>query len=193
MFFVASVLCWFPSAAQDGNNLLEWNEFYDLSWEDFQAKPADGTFGDAGTAVQIKAKPYMVGSKVHYDVLAYFDRGRSWSRDRSDALLRHEQLHFHLAELYARKIRKKIADLDKAGTNDVDVYNAAIRQILIESNEADERYDRETLHGALPKRQEAWERQVSDEMRDLSDYKKKRKVIRSARRLKKQPLIFNRS
>jgi hypothetical protein len=188
--FVLCVFACVPLFAQEGGELLEWNEYYDLTWDDFQAPPVSGTFGDAGTAVQIKAKPYMVGKKVQYDVTAYFDRRKSWSGERTDALLRHESLHFDLAELYARKIRKRIDALIESGRNDVDFLNAEIRKILIESNEADERYDRETLHGAILKRQEEWETKVNDEMKALAGYKKKKKVIGSVSRLKTHPVIF---
>jgi hypothetical protein len=188
---VALVL--FTSAhAQEPAELLEWNEHYDLVWEDFQGKVTDATFGDAGTAVQIKAKPFKVGKEIHYDVVAYFNREKSWARDQSQALLAHEQLHFDIAELYARKIRKKINSLSEAGTDDVKIFNDAIKKILLESNDADEQYDRETLHGAIPKRQAEWEKKVADEMKQLQDFKKKKRVIGAAR-LKKQPHIFSQS
>jgi hypothetical protein len=176
---------------QSSKDVLEWNEYYKLSWEDFQGIPAEGTFGDAGTAVQIKAKPYMVGKDVHYDVVAYFNRKKSWARDRSQSLLAHEQLHFNIAELYARKIRKKIETLSDNGVNDIETYNSAIKALLLESNDADELYDKQTLHGAIVKSQAEWERKVQTELSDLQVYKKKKRVVGAAR-LKKQPLIFSR-
>jgi hypothetical protein len=187
--FLFSIIFSTTSFAQQPQSLLEWNEYYTLGWEDFQGRPAEGTFGDAGTAVHIKAKPYYVGKEIRYDVYAYFNREKSWKRDTSNALLKHEQLHFHIAELYARKIRKKIDVLSAAGTNDIDTYNAAIKQLLLESNEADERYDYETLHGAISKKQAAWEKKVLEELSQLDDYKKKKRVL-GVRRLKKHPHIF---
>jgi predicted secreted Zn-dependent protease len=170
--------------------LLEWNEYYTLTWEDFQGQATEGSMGDAGTAVQIKATPYYVKDKVRYNVFAYFDRSKSWSRDQSTLLLAHEQLHFEIAELYARKIRQKIADLEKKGVNDVKTYNAAINAILNESNEVDQRYDVETLHGAMQKKQAQWQKTVKQELQSLKFYKKPKNVISVGKRLSSQPLIF---
>lgn len=193
MFLIAVILITAAQLFGQGSetpDMVEWNEYYKLSWEDFHGKPDARSAGDAATAVHIKAKPYYVKNQVFYNVEAYFDRTKSWARDRSVQLLEHEQLHFDIAELYARKIRKKISDMRERGENDVQVYNAAIREILEESNEADVRYDMETLHGAMTKKQAAWEQRVKEELAGLKDYKKKKRVITVDKRLKKRPHIF---
>lgn len=166
-------------AQTTSQNLIEWNEFYTLTWEDFEGVRTDGSIGDAGTAVSIKAKPYMVKNKVKYNVYAYFNREKSWAADKSDELLKHEQLHFDIAELYARKIRKRISELSASGVNDVKIYNKEIQELLEESNSADVQYDLETLHGAMIKRQAAWEKNVKQELEALAKYKKVKKVITS--------------
>ena len=156
---------------------LSWNEFYKLQWDDFQGEADKNSLGDAGTAVIIRARPFLVKSRIKYDVVAIFNRKKSWARDKSPSLLAHEQLHFDIAELYARKIRRKIMELHNRGVNDIKVYNAAIQELLLESNEADQQYDLETLHGALSKKQAAWTAKVKDELAALQRYKKVRRVI----------------
>ena len=172
-----------PSHSQnDGDSSLEeltWNEFYKIQWQDFQGRPNKNSIGDAGTAVQIKAKPFLVNKELHYDVVAIFNRSKSWSRDQSTSLLAHERLHFDIAELYARKIRKKIKELRASGVNNIKTYNRAIHALLSESNGADQQYDLETLHGALSKKQQAWAEKIKQELADISRYKKSRRVIGS--------------
>lgn len=158
-------------------DLLSWNEFYTLQWRDFMGAPDENRMGDAGTVVQIKAKPFLVRKKLHYDVTAFFNRGKSWTRDQSPSLLAHEQLHFDIAELYARKIRKKVKELNDRGVNDIKTYNAAIHELLLESNEVDERYDLETLHGALSKKQLKWTNQVKADLMQLRRFKKQKRII----------------
>jgi hypothetical protein len=157
---------------------LVWNEFYKLQWDDFQGKPDANSLGDAGAAVQIKAKPFMINDDIEYDVAAIFSRSKSWMRDMSPELLAHEQLHFDIAELYARKIRQKVKELHDRKVNNIKVYNKAIQELLLESNLIDEQYDTETLHGALSKRQDAWSKKVKNELAGLKEYKKVRRVIR---------------
>ena len=156
---------------------LSWNEFYKLQWDDFQGEPDENSLGDAGAAVKISAKPFLVKNRIKYDVVATFNRKKSWARDKSVSLLAHEQLHFDIAELYARKIRKKISELRDQGVNDIKTYNSAIQELLLESNEADERYDLETLHGALSRKQATWAAKVKNELAALQRYKKARRVI----------------
>jgi hypothetical protein len=158
-------------------NNLQWNEFYKLRWADFQGTPGENAAGDAGTSVRIKAKPYLVKNKVKYDVYVIFNRDKSWKRDESPLLLAHEQLHFDLAEVYARKIRQKISDLSKEGVNDVKLYNREIQLLLEESNEADRQYDIETLHGVMDKKQAEWEKKVKEELNTLKNFKKPKNII----------------
>jgi hypothetical protein len=161
----------------ESNEVIVWNEYRPLTWEDFQGKRTEDAAGDAGTVVQIKAKPYMVKNQVKYDVAAIFVKTKSWSDAQTKELLAHEQLHFDIAELYARKIRKAVAELADAGEDDVKDYNRAIQKLLHESNEIDLRYDLETLHGALVNKQAAWAKDVKNQLKDLAQYKKHKQVI----------------
>jgi hypothetical protein len=164
-------------AGDPEEDLLSWNEFYKLRWVDFQGEPDERAKGDAGAAVQIKAKPFLVKKQIKYDVVALFNRSKSWARGQSPSLLAHEQLHFDIAELYARKIRKKIKELAARDVNDIKIYNAAINELLLESNQIDLKYDLETLHGGLSKKQAAWSEKVSNGLAELDQYKKTRRVI----------------
>jgi hypothetical protein len=179
LFLLISILSITSVSAQTTKEHIEWNEFYELRWDDFRGKPADDAAGDAGTSVQIQAKPYKVKDNVKYDVYTLFNREKSWSRDQSAQLLVHEQLHFDLAEVFARKIRKKIREMTEAGVRDIKAINTAIQAILEESNEADLQYDLETLHGALDQKQALWARKIQDELVALKSYKKHKRVITS--------------
>ena len=156
---------------------LSWNEYYRLQWDDFQGEPDKNSLGDAATAVRIKAKPFIVKKKIHYDVVAIFTRNKSWYRDTSPELLAHEQLHFDIAELYARKIRRQIAEMKRQGVNDIKTFNTAIHELLLESNQVDAQYDAETLHGAMTRKQAAWSDKIKGELASLKKFGKTKRVI----------------
>jgi hypothetical protein len=177
LLFLSAILFSFSSNNPESRDVIVWNEYRPLRWDDFQGKRSEDAAGDAGTVVQIKAKPYMVKDNVKYDVSAVFVKTKSWSDAQSPELLAHEQLHFDIAELYARKIRQEIAALSEAGENEVKVYNRAIQKLLHESNEVDIQYDLETLHGALQKKQSAWSADVKKQLQELARFKKHRQVI----------------
>lgn len=163
--------------AYDPYRYIAWNTFYQLDWDDFKAKKDLSRFGDAGTAVKIIAKPYLVKKDVYYQVYALFDKHSSWASDKSAELLAHEQLHFDIAELYARKVRKKIQDLQRRGERKVAVYNKEIEILLKESNLMDARYDSETLHGAIRERQHEWQKQIDAELDSLEEFRYQPPVI----------------
>jgi hypothetical protein len=177
IIFALAGVCAAQEFIKDAPELIEWNEYFDLSWEDFQGLPTTESVGDAGTTVEIKARPYYIKDQLYYEVNAYFNRRKSWSRGKSDALLSHEQLHFDIAELYARKIRKQIIDMRTKGVKDIKIFNAAIRKLLEQSNEVDRQYDLETLHGVLNKKQAVWEQRVKEQLMGLKDYKKKKRIV----------------
>lgn len=151
----------FISASSDrpGNDLM-WDATASLRWSDFRAKPDVSANGDAASKVSIRAMPYRKQKQLYYNVHTVFHRNESWCKTPSDDLLQHEQLHFDIAELYARKARMKISSLKRKGVRDVKVYNAAISELFEESNLFDARYDRETVHGASTKNQTQWEYDV---------------------------------
>jgi hypothetical protein len=177
LLFLSLLFFSFTANNPEGIEVIVWNEYRPLTWDDFKGKRTEDAAGDAGTVVQIKAKPYMVKDKVKYDVSAVFVVNKSWSDAQSEELLAHEQLHFDLAELYARKIRKVISILSDNGEDDIKVYNRAIQKLLRESNEIDIQYDLETLHGAMQKKQAEWNKEVKAELKELDQYKKHRQVI----------------
>ena len=186
MIKVARIILLLTLAVQQGRSQhdadvsdtnLVWNEHYSLQWHDFRGKAGTGSIGDAGTVVHIKAKPFIVNKQIHYDVRAIFNREKSWARDTSRTLLNHERLHFDIAELYARKIRKKVSELRRRGVDDIGTFNDAIKELLLESNDVDAQYDAETLHGALSRKQAEWVRKVGQELADLKNYRKKKWVI----------------
>jgi hypothetical protein len=174
--------CSYLQAQEAAMNLagLAWNEFYKLKWTDFAGKPTENAAGDAGTVVQIKAKPFVVKDKIEYDIQTFFDREKSWKRAETAELLAHEQLHFDLAELYARKIRQKVAELQAAGVKELKTYNLEVQKILSESNETDMNYDIETLHGVMEKKQAAWAASVKKELAELEKFKKPKRIVKSA-------------
>src|SRR5690606_32551892 len=110
-----------------------------LQESDFRGIPDVDSPSDAGASVKITAKPFVSGKRIEYDVRAIFDRQRSWARGMSTSLLEHEQLHFVIAELYARKMRERAHVLQRTRVRDIAVSIRGIRKLREESNAYDER------------------------------------------------------
>ena len=77
-------------------------------------------------------------------------------------LLEHEQLHFDLAEVVARKIRTRVNTFGNACTEagGTDPIQEMVAQADRELQEEQQRYDRETSHGLNARSQEQWKHRI---------------------------------
>jgi predicted secreted Zn-dependent protease len=111
------------------------------------------------------------------DVLvdANFSPRTSWVRlkDETDQLLEHEQGHFDITELYARKLRKAIRDA-QIRCNDGGKETKGhllINRLRKEYKIVERNYDTETKHGADSGRQSRASDQIESYVAALSAYK----------------------
>lgn len=156
--------------AKDPASKIEWQSSRKLGWDDFKrAVPAASS--DVGFVYD--ATWHCPSPKLEFSVKAYFDPSKSWVRPemKSDEVLRHEQLHFDLAELYARTFRGEMSEFKVPcgrTTPTQDTINAEtksrierlfdkrLKALFNEQN----RYDSETANGRDITRQKEWEESV---------------------------------
>ena len=98
--------------AQSGP-VLNWTQHPTLTWTDFKGQPPKSVsypsaVSDTGFRYQLACRNGL----LDIDAAAFFSPGGSWARPdgRTPELLRHEQGHFDMAELYALRLRKAIQD-----------------------------------------------------------------------------------
>jgi hypothetical protein len=160
-----SPFMWYPTiivkAQQD---TLYWREGVSLTWDDFKSKAPKQT-GFAAYTYTIITMGYELKTsgetyKPKFTVNSAFQRSKSWV-DRKDPkaqtpeILAHEQLHFTIAEITARKLRRnlKSATYTKNYRNEIkEIYE----QTLAQGEKMQQRYDRESRHGIDKEAQEHW-------------------------------------
>lgn len=151
-----------PAAAP----LIFWSAERPLTLADFQARAPMGNPLSASTSSNIKAdaacKDYVFSSTVQ----ATFEPGTSWVRNpqkASETLLRHEQLHFDLTEVYARMMRQRL-QLFAARANCEKLqpaFNNVTKLVYADWDREQNRYDMETNHGLNAVRQATWAKQTA--------------------------------
>jgi len=138
---------------------LVWRASRPLSWSDYHATQT-GTNDSTRTVVEIYALPVPGSSNARWNVQALFFRARSvpvQQHRRTAELLAHEQLHFDIAELYARDLRRYVDGLH--GTNDAETRDSFYRKfddLRVRLESENRRYDLETKYGADEPAQAGW-------------------------------------
>ena len=151
-----------PQAAE----AIPWEADRKLSWEDFRGVPPNSKRVAATTASGISYS-YQTGRnrgryRLDYQVTAFFYPQKSWyHRELCDSVvLSHEQLHFDITEMYARRMRKELGG--KTFGPDV---KSKVRQIFKRLNrelsEFQARYDRETDFSRDREAQRRWNAEIA--------------------------------
>jgi len=155
------------------NDTINWRPDYKLRWKDFIAAPEANSNAAAASYCNIIFRNYTTDTFVNIKVYCYFNKTQSWSRHKTEALLlKHEQGHFDIAELFARKFRKIIAgyknDYDSLKKDIVVLYN----NINSERMKYDNLYDAETESSKNRKMQNIWNEKILNEIKQLKEFAK---------------------
>jgi hypothetical protein len=162
-----------PSFSQDTDSLMCWCSRDKLRWDDFKGKLPDNMSShlSAATAYTLIPVPTKKNNLLSYDIKVVFKKYESWKTDTSNNLLAHEQLHFDIAELYARKLRKAILDVPKTNRNPTEeVFDVVFQKLYLETASMQRKYDEDTIHGVIPESQKEWEKKISLELKNLEKY-----------------------
>lgn len=174
MLFLFSLLTFYPSAIVEEK--IAWDESRPLTWEDFRGVPnrADDFVAstNSGISFSFSMKETNGGMMIQYDVVCNFYPDLSWYRPEkvSQYILNHEQTHFDISELHARKLRRALANLPhnrafKEGAEEV--YNA----IEVERRAMQTKYDSESDHSNIDEAEYAWRKFVAEQLALLDDWK----------------------
>lgn len=159
--------------------VMSWSDSYRLTWSDFRAAPQD-----LGSAVATTASGITFGFSIKEsntkgvigfttNIDAHFYPEKSWYKPKRATrhVLGHEQLHFDITELHARKFRQRVRSL-KANNNIKHELRALHKEILKELAEMQDMYDSETDFSRKPEIQARWAKFVSMELKKLEAFKK---------------------
>ncbi|WP_282042894.1 DUF922 domain-containing protein [Winogradskyella flava] len=154
---------------------IEWSADRKLTWDDFKGKSDTINFPDA-LALTNSGFGYESGINMFKEgkvfVQSVFNTYNSWvlPEGRNDYVLRHEQIHFDITEIYSRKLRKELADANITSDN-VARARSIFDRVFNEMRNRQERYDQETKRGDKKETQEHWEAVVELELAKYEFYK----------------------
>ena len=166
-----------------------WQENKKLKIQDFKAENKDTIkvnrqqFLGAISAIRIEYSSFQrnKNSVPDFSIKTYFDPNESWMLLKNDYVLQHEQIHFDLTELYARKMRKSVESLRQKNVTNISIYRKKIQHWNVMKEKASNQFDADNqdyyikigqkiLFQKNPK-QEAWKKKVDRELFQYSLFK----------------------
>lgn len=171
------------------DDFILWQENKKLKIQDFKADNKDTIkvnrqqFLGAISAIRIEYSSFQrnKNSVPDFSIKTYFDPNESWMLLKNDYVLQHEQIHFDLTELYARKMRKSVESLRQKNITNISIYRKKIQRWNAMKEKASNQFDADNqdyyikigqkiLFQKNPK-QEAWKKKVDRELFQYSLFK----------------------
>ena len=177
MLRVLLLVSFVAAAAAGQDDAIAWSSTRRLTWADFQGKAVndlDGARSAVNTAMAVGCREGV----LQFRVVTQFIPRQSFVTYRitssglaSRAGIEHEQIHFDLAEVYARRIRKMYTELPAPCPRFDEALGAMADRFLRELASIQRRYETETRSGENGARQADWSKRVAADLTALDAFK----------------------
>jgi len=166
--------------AQSDSININWAANYKLTWNDFKgnAKTQKTDESVAITHTRIKVATEESEKKTTFVVTCIFDKQNSWTTVGDAYILNHEQIHFDIAEIYARILRKKLSMINKKAQNIEAKVNELHQLTFNDCNKFQVQYDTETNHSKNKMKQQIWNEKVRKLLADYSAFATETVIIK---------------
>lgn len=154
------------SNLSDNKNKIAYSRSRKLFITDFQGEPDKSSPGAAATmsGIGMKYQSSTLHNKTTVDVTisVYFDKTRSWMKDigKNVTILLHEQRHFDITAIKACELKQLIEAASFTPGNYKTELSKLLNRMQQEGTEIQNEYDRETEHGTIIDKQEAWNKKI---------------------------------
>ena len=160
---------WLP--AQDpGEELIEWSGNRRLTWSDYKASPDRNSDAAASTTTYLMVSYSIRNSDFSFRIESKFSRTRSWGLHKTPYILAHEQGHFDIAEIFARKFYKDLKEYKFNKRTYQQDLKKIYQDILDEKEIMQNNYDRETNHSINRENQLEWLKKIEKLLKQYEDY-----------------------
>lgn len=144
---------------------VPWSSEFKLRWTDFKgevparAKAAATTA--SGISYRFSTRSEFGEMVVYFEVQSFFYPTKSWFRPEvcNDITLLHEQLHFDISEVFARKMDKEMSET-KFTQNIKKEVREIYKRTLKELDDFQRNYDKETDFSRNLEKQKLWQKQI---------------------------------
>lgn len=151
------------SSLKPGDRCIRWLSTRPLTWGDFQGQP-DDLENAAVTSAFISKTPYRKNPLFIYAV-ACFDKQKSWVVAPDSLGLIHEQGHFDIVEIFARKFNNEFNNAKmNIGEKDLHIQRKRFDEIDEEMVKVQVKYDKETQGSYNEPEQIRWNKWIKKQL-----------------------------
>ena len=171
LFLVVLISYCLPSAAQSHDEeIIKWNENRKLSWADYKGNAKAGSDAAASTSTFLGIEFNFTRNGFDYKITCSFSKTKSWGLHKTDYILAHEQGHFDIAEIFARKLNKQMSEYVFNKNTFKDDLKKSYLLLSDEKDAFQNKYDEETNHSINKDRQTEWLKKIDDLLKELKAY-----------------------
>jgi predicted secreted Zn-dependent protease len=152
-------------------DLIEWSMTRRLTWADFKGRPSINATNAALTNTAINVEFGFSKKGMTYSIKCRFDKTKSWVRVRNDLVLSHEQGHFDIAEIHARKLNKALKEYKFNSRTVSDDVNKIYDRMMKQHHAFQSEYDQQTDFSRKKDKQGEWLIKIEEELKSLDAFK----------------------
>lgn len=155
----------------DTEEVIYWSPDYRLNWKDFQGQPRfDYASISALTSSGIIHYKGCKDGEITFKVQAYFEKDESWVKNeaRTEHHLTHEQIHFDITELAARRLRKSLKERKFICGEEVD-FEKFVHNFIENWRTEQNAFDLMSRHSLDKEQQEIWFYKIEMELSLLEE------------------------
>ena len=154
----------------ESNEFIPWTPSQRLSWEDFQCEPKRGTDAVASTSTSLGIAYQMQNGKLTYHITCNFSKIKSWGLMKTDYILAHEQGHFDITEIFARKLNEALQNYEFNKRTFKKDINDIYQSIVSQKEEYQKMYDDDSDHSRNRKQQYDWLAKIQKLLDETESY-----------------------
>lgn len=154
----------------EDEEFIPWTHERRLSWEDFLCEPKKNSDAVASTSTSLGIAYQVEHGHLTYSITCNFSKHKSWGLLKTDYILAHEQGHFDITEIYARKLYKALSEYQfsrKTYRKDVnDIYRAIVQ----EKEDMQAAYDGQSDHSRNRRVQYEWLQKIDQMLEETAPW-----------------------
>jgi len=148
----------FMTSQADCQDTIYWRKDNKLTWSDFKGEPVGTSRHRAVTSSGIAYSWSLPDTGAYFKTAAFFVTNRSWTKSVKDTnTLNHEQGHFDITEIYARKLLASLQQLNRDKKATKQSIAQVAEKTIAQKNDFQKQYDFETSFGINREAQKKWD------------------------------------